>query len=226
MTLPQLRAALARLADRPMDAAASSESGVDRSVASTPPAQVSGLPRRYGVTELVALPVDPLLVHVYWELEPAAVARVRAHLGSEWTGAGRVLRAYDVADAPLHHGDAGSLVARALRYFDLDVGSDVGSYYLHLWSPHQSLIFEIGWRSRDGRFVSAARSHRVHTPRNAPTEGGIERWMTVRNGRLIAPPLHAIPPEPLGVDAGLGGSGALPWSAAFSSRPAGGSDRS
>ncbi len=226
MTLPQLRAALAQLADRPSDATTSSEAGVRWSVASTPPAPVSGLPWRYGVTELVAMPVDPLLVYVYWELSPDVVSRVHAQLGPEWSGASQVLRAYDVAGAPLHNGDAGSLVAHARRYFDLDVSADVGSYYVHLWRPEQSLIFEIGWRSHDGRFVSAARSNRVYTPRNAPAEGGTERWMTVRDGRVITTPPHAIPSEPFGVSAGHDGSDAMPWSATFPARPGGRGNRS
>ncbi|MEW6683264.1 MAG: DUF4912 domain-containing protein [Nitrospirota bacterium] len=193
MTLAQLRAALVRLADQPA-AAASSGSGWCASIAPTPPPAVAGLPWRYGVTELVAMPVDPVLVHVYWELAADAIAKVRAHLGPWWDGASQVLRAYDVADAPSHDGDNGALVVRARHHFDFDIAGEVGNYYIHLWSPNQTLIFEIGWRARDGRFAAAMRSNQVATPRNASDEGGAERWLTVRNGRIVTSG------EPVGVN--------------------------
>lgn len=146
------------------------------------------------------MPVDPLQVHVYWELSADAVARVRAHLGPGWDGALQVLRAYDVADAPSHNGDDGALVERARHYFDFDIGGEVGSYYIHLWSPNQTLIFEIGWRARDGRFAAATRSNRVSTPRNTPDGGGPERWVTVRNGLVVTAPREAVPSDPVGVN--------------------------
>jgi hypothetical protein len=211
MTVPQLRDALARLVDRPPIALPPVEPE-PRPAAAVAPPPVAGLPWRYGANELVALPVDPLLVHVYWELSPAAVARVREELGSSWEGSQYVLRGYDVPDAPTDQADGAALVARARHHFDLDVGGDVGSYYVHLWSPEQTLIFELGWRSRSGRFVSAARSNRVRTPRNAPC-GGEERWMTVRNGRIVTTPPGAIPGgDSSARDAELGSA---PWSATF-----------
>jgi hypothetical protein len=158
------------------------------------------------------MPVDPVLVHVYWELSADAVAAVRARLGSWWDGASQVLRAYEVAETPSHNGDDGALVAGARHHFDFDIGGDVGSYYIHLWSPHQTLIFEIGWRARDGRFAAAVRSNRVVTPRNAPAEAGPERWMTVRNGRIITTSHHPVPGEPVDIS---GTPGPAPWSGTF-----------
>lgn len=213
MTTAQLRTALARLPDRPTPTDASSEAGL-RPAAAAPPPPVGGLPWRYGVTELVAMPVDPVLVHVYWELTPQTVASIRAQLGPAWEGASQVLRAYDVSGISSDDGDA-SLVARARHRFDLDVGGEVGSYYVHLWSPEQTLIFEIGWRTRDGRFAAAARSNRVSTPRNAPCEGGGERWMTVREGRIVATPPEAIPRDAATAGGPDGRSETAPWSATF-----------
>ena len=48
------------------------------------------LPARYGVTELVALPVDPFMVHLYWELTPDAIHAARRSLGAAWDGAVQV----------------------------------------------------------------------------------------------------------------------------------------
>jgi hypothetical protein len=211
MTVAQLQAALARLATRPASAPAR-DTEVRPLVLTTPP-PVAGLSRHYGVTELIAMPVDPLLVHVYWELLPEEVARVRGALGSAWDGAQQVLRAYEVTAASAHNGDGVGLVAHARHHFDSDVGGDVSNYYVHLWSPEQTLIFELGWRSRAGRFVAAARSNVVRTPRNAPC-GGEERWMTVRNGRIVTTPPGAIP----GGDAAAHGpepDEPAPWSATF-----------
>lgn len=156
---------------------------------------VDALPFRYGVTELIALPVDPFMVYVYWEVTPEAIAAARQALGAAWEGSAHVLRAYDVAWIEFDG-------TNAHHQFDLDVQGDVGNWYVHLWSPEQTLLFEIGWRSRDGRFVAAARSNLVRTPRNAPGEGGEERWMTVKDGRIVTTPFGAIPepsaerPEP------------------------------
>ncbi|MBI3608138.1 MAG: DUF4912 domain-containing protein [Nitrospirae bacterium] len=149
-----------------------------------PPAET--LPFRYGVTEIVALPVDPFMVYVYWELTADAIAAARRTLGAAWEGSAQVLRAYDVAWIEFDG-------TNAHHQFDLDVQGEVGNWYLHLWSPEQTLLIEIGWRSRDGRFVAAARSNVVSTPRNAPGEGGEERWMTVRDGRIVTTPSGATP---------------------------------
>lgn len=213
LTVPQLRAALARLADRPAAAPTSSGLGL-RVSAAEPPPPIAGLPWRYHVTELVAMPVDPVLVHVYWELLPEAVAKVRVELGSGWAGASQVLRAYDVAGIPSHNGDGTLPASRARHHFDLDVGGDVGSYYVHLWSAEQTMVFEIGWRSRQGRFVAAARSNRVTTPRNAPC-GGEERWMTVRGHHIVTTPPDALPREATAVEGPVERPESAPWSATF-----------
>jgi hypothetical protein len=210
MTVLQLRDALARLVERPAPASVPTQTET-RPIEAPPP--VASLPWRYGVNELVAMPVDPLLVYVYWELAPAAVTRVWEALGSSWEGSQFVLRAYEVSDAPTDPHDGATLVARARHHFDSDVGGDVGGYYVHLWSPDQKLIFELGWRSRAGRFVAAARSNLVHTPRNAPC-GGEERWMTVRNGRIVTTPPGAIPGGNA-ADRGPESVEPAPWSATF-----------
>jgi hypothetical protein len=163
------------------------------------------LPARYGVTELVALPVDPFMVHLYWELTPDAIDAARRSLGAAWNGAVQVLRGYDVAWIEFDG-------TNAHRQFDIEVGGDVGSWYVHLWGPEQTLLFDIGWRARDGRFVAAARSNLVRTPRNAPCEAGEERWMTVRDGRIVPTPAGAIP-KPAEGEARAGAlPGELPWS--------------
>ncbi len=163
------------------------------------------LPARYGVTELVALPVDPFMVHLYWELTPDAIHAARRSLGAAWDGAVQVLRGYDVAWIEFDG-------TNAHRQFDLEVGGDVGNWYVHLWGPEQSLLFDIGWRARDGRFVAAARSNPVQTPRNAPCEAGEERWMTVRDGRIVPTPPGAIPKPAEGAARAGAPPGALPWS--------------
>lgn len=163
------------------------------------------LPARYGVTELVALPVDPFMVHLYWELTPDAIDAARRSLGAAWDGAVQVLRGYDVAWIEFDG-------TNAHRQFDLEVGGDVGNWYVHLWGPEQSLFFDIGWRARDGRFVAATRSNLVQTPRNAPCETGEERWMTVRDGRIVPTPPGAIPKPAEGAARAGAPPGALPWS--------------
>jgi hypothetical protein len=163
----------------------------------------NGLPWRYDVTELVAMLVDPVMVYLYWELTPTAIAEARRALGPAWDGAAQVLRAYDVAWIEFDG-------TNAHRQFDTGVYGDVGAWYLHLWSPEQTLIFELGWRSRDGRFVAAARSNPVQTPRDAPCEGGEERWMTVRGKRVVPADARDVPTGSAAPSAGS--RDGAPWS--------------
>jgi len=170
-----------------------------------------GLPWRYGVTELVALPVDPLMVYLYWEVTPDAVSAGQRALGAGWEGVVLVLRGYDVAYLEFDG-------TNAHHQFDTEVWGDVGNWYLHLWHPEQTLLFEIGWRARDGRFFAAARSNLVHTPRNAPCAGGEERWMTITDESAVPTPSDAIPTGSVPERDGTGHD-ELPWSA---SHPASG----
>lgn len=193
MTVAQLTAALTRRDERPAPRPAAREASERLPVVATS-ASAAGLPRHYDVTEVVAMPVDPLLVHVYWELRPDAVARVRRDLGAAWDGARQVLRAYELGATASLNSDHAARPTHADHHFDSDVDGNVGGFYVHLWSPGHALIFELGWRGRSGRFVAAARSHAVRTPRNSPSAGE-ERWMTVRHGRILATPQDAIPTD-------------------------------
>lgn len=143
-----------------------------------------GLPERYGLTELVALPVDPLLVFLYWEVTAEAIEEVRDRLGRAWSDARMVLRCYQLGESPSNGGDAAP-PDHITHQWDIDVMGAIAGWYLPLWSPEQYLAFELGWRALDGRFVAAVRSNRIRTPRQAPCEAGWERWMTVVDGRIV-----------------------------------------
>lgn len=102
---------------------------------------------------LVLLPVDPFLVHAYWEIEPAEPHDVQQ---DEEPGQ-PVLRFYRT-------GKARSLV----DWFDIEVDLRSRSWYLHLWSPEQSLYADLALRKKDGTLLRLARSLTVSTPRTVP----------------------------------------------------------
>jgi Domain of unknown function (DUF4912) len=106
------------------------------------------LPSSYGVNRLVLLPVDPYLVHAYWEID--SPPDPREHVTP-------VLRFYE-AVAPGAEG----------RPFDVDIDLQQHHSYVPLWSPGKIYQAELGLRADDGSFVPVASSNTVQTPPAEP----------------------------------------------------------
>jgi hypothetical protein len=111
-----------------------------------PQGQVNDLPKSYGKNRLVLLPVDPYLIHVYWDLSSTAAPSA---------GARPVLR---------FHESPASLETHESRPFDVDIDFSTSSWYVHLWSPDKIYFADLGWRIPDGSFIELARSNTVLTP--------------------------------------------------------------
>lgn len=110
------------------------------------PLEPGELPASYGTNRLVLLPVDPYLIHVYWDLASTAPPAA---------GAKPVLR---------FHESFPSLNTNQTRPFDVDVDFTTSSWYVNLWSPDKLYYADLGWRNQDGSFVELARSNTVRTP--------------------------------------------------------------
>lgn len=100
------------------------------------------LPESYGRTKVVAMAVNPYLIHVYWELPAAQLESPEpTTLRFRETGSGNA--------------------------FNVNVDLSAKNWYVHLWSPDQRYDVELGIQ-RNGEFVPLAHSNTVQTPRAWP----------------------------------------------------------
>ena len=143
----------------------------------------SGLPGVYGKTRLVLLVVDPHLIHAYWEIARSRLRDVKrkAALGQV------VLRFYS--------GKQDS--------FDVDIDLQARNWYVHLWSPEESLYADLAVKMNDGTIIRLARSKVVHLPRTRPVIAIEQHFMKVdpaeRHAELVpAPPVEPQTPRPGG----------------------------
>jgi len=130
------------------------------------------LPGGYGETRIVLLPVDPYVVHVYWELSRSDKRRVNLLVEDEPLPLKAVLRFHDVTALPV----GGFHVAGS---FDAEIKIESCNWYVRLLSPEKSYIVDLGLRGKDGRFHRVARSNRAGTPRAWPCEEVEEHLMRV-----------------------------------------------
>ncbi len=156
-----------------------------------------GLSGAYGRSRVVLMAVDPLHVHVYWEITPED--RERAHKRLDplhkheppiW-----VLRFHDVTMVEFDGSNAHS-------YFNVPVDLAAKNWYVELWSSDKTYYAELGPRS-DAGFVAACRSNFEYVPRAEPSPRYEPRWQSV-------PDAPAPPPAP---DEPAHGAGAEPETA-------------
>jgi hypothetical protein len=95
------------------------------------------------ISRLVLLPVDPYLMHVYWDLDSTAPPAA---------GVRPILRFHESGDSFRN------------RPFDVEVDLAASNCYVHLWSPNKTYYADIGWQASDGSFTPLARSNTVSTP--------------------------------------------------------------
>ena len=128
------------------------------------------LPWSYGKTELVLMPVDPFLVHVYWDFSAEDWEEVRARRQPV------ILRIYDVTMIEFNGANAHS-------YFDVSVGLEARNWYVPLWSAEKSLCADLGWPLPDGSFETLVRSNVIQTARAGVSNFEETRWIEVRRSR-------------------------------------------
>jgi hypothetical protein len=110
------------------------------------------LPESYGRTKVVAMPVSPYLMHVYWDLRRDQPAGAPASLRFRETGSG--------------------------ASFDVKVDLAAKNWYVHLWSPEKQYTVEL-LVNPEGIPVPLARSNPVETPRAWPVAEVRERFTRV-----------------------------------------------
>ncbi|MBI3810888.1 MAG: DUF4912 domain-containing protein [Nitrospirae bacterium] len=149
-----------------------------------PPRKTSGgpaknrrdLPWSYGETELVLMPVDPFLVHAYWDFSTKDWQKIRRR------GRPVVLRIYDVTMIRFNGANAHS-------HFDVPLALEAQNWYIRLWSAEKSLCADLGWPRPDGSFETLVRSNLIQTARAGVSIFEEARWIEVRWARRRAPRL-------------------------------------
>ena len=136
----------------------------------TPYVFVGPLPSSYNETKLVLMVRDPFWAFSYWDFSALTWSQIQ-NLYQTHQGLRSILRVYDVTDSNWNGSNAYH------RSFDLDVFLDVKNWYIELGQANREWIADLGLLDPSGRFYVIARSNRVRTPRDEPSDVVDEEWM-------------------------------------------------
>jgi hypothetical protein len=120
------------------------------------------------------MPVDPYLIHAYWEIADADLLRVQTEMGPSHSTARPVLRIYDITYIDFDGTNAHHL-------FDIEIDLRPRNWYVHLWSPEKTYCADLGFTIPEGRFFPVVRSNIVHVPRSEPSpRSEVTLWGPIR----------------------------------------------
>jgi len=132
------------------------------------------LPDSDGETKVVLLPVNPFLVHVYWEI----AARDLEELGRTFKRLGpqvqSVLRFYATTQLDFDG-------MNPPTGFDVEIDLRAGNWYIHLESPVKSYCLDLGLRTAGGGFRRLARSNLAAIPPAGPSDDLAESYLLVED---------------------------------------------
>jgi hypothetical protein len=145
------------------------------------------LPKTYKRDKLVALPVNPLWIHIYWDFSEQT-----AELLNSLKDRGKViyLRIYDVTYIEFNGENAHQI-------WEYEISSDgERKYYANVNNPNASYLTEIGYINEKGEFVTVLRSNLVKTPPNAFSDKKEEKWLDLSSGYKFTKPAQGILSKP------------------------------
>jgi len=126
----------------------------------------------YCESRVVLLPVEPYLIHAYWDVTSNDIKKAKQRLGDDYGQSQAVLRFYDVTDI-IYDG------TNAHGFFDVDIDLQAKDWYVDLWSPDKSYFVDLGFKTGDDFFLSLARSGVAKTPCASPAPKTDEHYMLV-----------------------------------------------
>ncbi|QTA37719.1 DUF4912 domain-containing protein [Thermosipho ferrireducens] len=136
------------------------------------------LPETYGKDKLILMPVNPNWIHIYWDFS----IRTQKILSDLPYGSRTALRIYDVTYIRFDGNNAH-------RTFELIVDvRKTKNYYFNVPMPDANYLAELGYITKDRRFVPLLRSNVCKTPANSPSPSSRERWLDIRKKRKIVTP--------------------------------------
>lgn len=130
------------------------------------------LPSAYGETRIVVMVRDPHWLFAYWEITDARRMDIEREARAGWGDLRKVLRVYDVTDIEFNG-------TNAHKYFDIDITSETGNWYIRVGEASRSWCVDLGVVTSDGRFIVVARSNVVATPREGASDVIDEEWMSI-----------------------------------------------
>ncbi|MEA3385385.1 MAG: DUF4912 domain-containing protein [Thermodesulfobacteriota bacterium] len=147
----------------------------------------------YCESRVVLLPVEPYLIHAYWDVTSNDIEKAKQRLGDDYGQSQAILRFYDVTNI-IYDG------TNAHGFFDVDIDLQAKDWYVDLWSPDKSYFVDLGFKTRDDFCLSLARSGVAKTPCAGPAPKADEHYMLVaedaENGLLkIKIPEKPIPDD-------------------------------
>jgi len=145
------------------------------------------LPKTYKRDKLVALPVNPMWIHMYWDFSEQTLTLID-RLNSESKAI--YLRIYDVTYIEFNGNNAHQV-------WEYDISTDVErKYYANVNNPNASYLCEIGYINDRGEFVTLLRSNLVRTPPNAFSAKTEEKWLDLSSGYKFSKPAQGILSKP------------------------------
>ena len=130
----------------------------------------SDLPFSYNITKLVLMARDPYWIFCYWDFSHDTWNWTQDICRSKAGYIRGILRVYDVTDLKFNG-------LNANNFFDLDVSLEARNWYVHVNGANREWIFDLALVDSDGKFYLIARSNRVKTPRDTPSDVIDEEWM-------------------------------------------------
>jgi hypothetical protein len=143
----------------------------------------------YCESRVVLLPVEPYLIHAYWDVTHNDIEKAKQRLGDDYRKSQAILRFYDVTNI-IYDG------TNAHGFFDVDIDLQSQNWYVDLWSPDKSYFVDLGFKTRDGFFLPVARSSVAKTPCAWPAPKADEHYMSVAEDEEGLSKIE-VPEEPL-----------------------------
>ncbi len=157
------------------------------------------LPKTYKRDKLVALPVNPLWIHMYWDFSEQTAALIK-NLQDQKKAI--FLRIYDVTYIEFNGENAHQI-------WEYEISSDgERKFYANVNNPNASYLTEIGYINDRGEFVTVLRSNLVKTPPNAFSTKKEEKWLDLSSGYKFSKPAQGVLSKP--TFKAIGGSSFFP----------------
>ena len=121
----------------------------------------SDLPFSYNKTLLTLLVRDPEWAYAYWDFSSETWKWIQS-LYKKYSGLAAKIRIYNLSTG---------------SSFDFEVNLEAKNWYLCLGLPNTEFEAELGLMDRSGKFYVIARSNRIKTPRNHPSDQIDPNWI-------------------------------------------------
>ncbi len=135
---------------------------------SAPVSSQPELPFSYNETKLFLMVRDPYCIFSYWDVSGHTWAWVQ-DMFQRIPGSRSLLRVHDVTDVEFQ-------VSGSHSFYDVDVALGARNWYLHVNAPNREWLVDLALIEPSGKYHLIARSNRVKTPRDGPSDVIDEEW--------------------------------------------------